>query len=325
MSGVGALKMTTGWQHWLTQEPDAWPLRRLFWSSSIPAPQDAADPSRVGAVIRTILEEGSPTDWRMIRWDAVRPVWDSLRIHPRFRPFWELYWKEMDAIDQRSRVLDAEQHQILRLAAHVLPAYGFELAGGTALAVGYLGHRLSEDLDLFGIPMRPDDWQAAHTALTAAWTGQGLSVRTEGVQRSFARYWVGERPVKVELAQDSPYRLEPSSVMVDGMPIRSLKDVAADKTLALFGRATTRDFVDVYLLLQRYEMSQLMSWAELKDPGFNQDWFIRALTQVERVEPAEVTMLVPLDWEHLRLTFRQTALRLERTGRQVEEDQKFEP
>ncbi len=314
---------TDSWRRWLTQEPDAWPLRRLFWSTSVPAPQEAADPARVATVLRTILEEGSPADWRTIRWDAVRPLWDSLRIHPRFRPFWELYWKEMDAIDRRSRVLDEEQHQVLQLAANVLPAYGFALAGGTALAAGYLGHRLSDDLDLFGVPMRPDEWQAAHAALNAAWRGQGLSVRAEGVQKSFARYWVGERPVKVELAQDSPYQLDPSSATVDGMPIRSLKDLAADKTLALFGRATTRDFVDVYLLLQRYEMSQLMSWAALKDPGFNQEWFIRALTQVERVDPADVTMLVPLDWEHLRMTFRQTAVRLDRQAR--DEDHELEP
>lgn len=129
--------------------------------------------------------------------------------------------------------------------------------------------------------------------------------------------------MKVDLAQDSPYRLAPSSVTVDGMPTRSLQDLAADKTLALFGRATTRDFVDVYMLLQRYELSQLMAWAEEKDPGFDRDWFIRALVQSEKVQPKRVTMLVPLDWDHLRLTFRQAALRLEREA--SESDQDFQP
>lgn len=318
-----SLEVLGGWRRWLTEEPNTWPLRRLFWSSSVPGPGDATDLARVAAVLRTILEEGSAADWRMIRWEAVRPLWASLHLHPRFLPFWELYWREVDAIDARDRVLDAEQHQILRLAANVLPAYGFALAGGTALAVGYLGHRLSDDLDIFGSPMRPDEWEAAHTALKTVWTRQGLTVRTEGLQKSFARYWVGERPTKVELAQDSPYALEPSSVTVDEMPVRSLKDLAADKTLALFDRATTRDFVDVYVLLQRYEMSQLIAWATLKDPGFHQDWFIRALTQVERVNPTDVAMLIPLDWEHLRLTFRQVAIRLDRQAR--EDDHGLEP
>ena len=313
------LEATGGWSRWLTQNPWDWPLRRLFWSSRVPQPEEATDLSRVATVLRTIVEEGSAADWRTIRWDAVRPLWDSLKVHPRFTPFWETYWKEMDAIDQRHRVLDAEQHQILRLAGRVLPAYGFELAGGTALAAGYLGHRRSDDIDLFGPLMRPDEWEAAHAALIEAWAKSGIAARTDGVQKSFARYWVGGRPIKVELAQDSPYHIAPSAERIDDMPIRSLKDLAADKTLALFGRATTRDFVDVYMLLQRYEMSQLMRWAREKDPGFQRDWFIRALTQVERVDPRDVTMLVPLDWDNLRLTFRQTAIRLDRNAREANE------
>jgi len=284
------------WLQWLTQDPAEWPLRRLFWSSRVPRPEDAQDPEWVRAVLTTILEEGSAADWRFIRWEAVRPFWNSLPLHPMYRAFWEAYWKEMDAMDQRDRVLDAEQHRILRAAADVLAPLGFELAGGTALAAGYFGHRLSDDLNLFSGPMAPADaWTDAHAALTTAWTAQGLPVRTEGVQKSFARYWVGQRPVKVELAQDSPFRLAPSDRTVDGMPVRSLKDLAADKTLALFGRATTRDFVDVYMLLQRYELSQLMAWARQKDPGFDRDWFIRALVQVERIQPKQVSLLVPLD------------------------------
>lgn len=74
--------------------------------------------------------------------------------------------------------------------------------------------------------------------------------------------------VKAQLAEDSPCQLAPSDVAVDGVPARSLSDLAADKTLALFGRAATRDFVDVYMLLGRFELSQLMAWAQQKDPGF---------------------------------------------------------
>ncbi len=107
------------------------------------------------------------------------------------------------------------------------------------------------------------------------------------------------------------------------MPARSLKDLAADRTLALFDRATTRDFVDVYMLLQRFGLSQLMTWAAAKEPGFDWDWFIQALVQAEKVQPKRVTMLVPLNRDHLRLTFRQAALRLQREAR--EDDHELEP
>jgi len=316
---MAATPASNPWLQWLTQDPAEWPLRRLFWSSRVPDASDAADPARVATVLRTILEEGSAADWRYIRWETVRPLWDTLRVHPLYQTFWASYWKEMDAMANRDRVLDAEQHRILRIAANILAPWGFELAGGTALAAGYLGHRLSDDLDLFSGLIPPDAWHEAHAGLQAAWATAGLAVRTEGVQKNFARYWVGQRPVKVELAQDSPFRLAPADRTVDGMPVRSLKDLAADKTLALFGRATTRDFVDVYMLLQRYELSQLMAWARQKDPGFNRDWFIRALIQVERVDPTDVALLVPLDWDHLRLTFRQAAIRLDRAAREETE------
>lgn len=312
-----SLKSVDGWRRWFTRAPDAWPLKRLFWSSRTPQAGDANDPDAVAAVLTTILEEGMAQDWRAIRWEAVWPLWDQLPLDPRIRRFWEAYREEEYAIDHRNRVLDAEQHTILRVAATVLPQYGVELAGGTALAAGYLGHRLSEDLDLFtGAAILRD----AIPAVTAAWQDAGIAVLPEKPYPTFARFWVGARPVKVELAQDSPYQLEPSSLLVDGMPVRSLKDLAADKTLALFGRATTRDFVDVYMLLQRFELSQLMTWAAEKDPGFDRDWFIQALVQAEKVQPKRVTMLVPLDWDHLRLTFRQAALRLARDARNANQD-----
>ncbi len=269
------------------------------------------------ATVTTISEEGTAKDWRTIRWDAARPLWAQLPLDPRLAQFWNAYHEEEYAINHRDHVLDAEQHHVLQVAATVLPDYGFELAGGTALAAGYLGHRLSDDFDIFtGEPLIKD----AILAVEAAWRRAGMPVHVEISYATFARFWVGTRPVKVELAQDSPYRLAASTLMVDGMPTRSLQDLAADKTMALFGRTTTRDFVDVYLLLQRYELSQLMAWATEKDPGFDRDWFIRAIVQAERVQPKQVKMLVPMDWDHLRLTFRRAALRLERESRESDTD-----
>lgn len=112
----------------------------------------------------------------------------------------------------------------------------------------------------------------------------------------------------------------PVWVTVDGVPTRSLADMAADKTLDLFGRAPTRDFVDGYLLLQRDELLQLMAWAREKDPGFDRDYFIRTLVQAENVQPHQVTLLVAIDGEHLRLTLRQPALRLDREARAANEE-----
>lgn len=52
---------------------------------------------------------------------------------------------------------------------------------------------------------------------------------------------------------------------------------AADKTLALFGRAAARDLVDVHALTRRYSHDQLCALAAEKDPGFDREVLADAL------------------------------------------------
>lgn len=223
--------------------------------------------------------------------------------------------------DGRQRVMDDEQRRILRIAAGVLPAFGFELAGGTGLAAAYLGHRRSEDLDLF---TGEREIGPGLGAFTEALRREDLQVALEPHQtgRTFARLFAGLRPVKVELGCDSPFHLRPSAQTVEAMPVRSLEDLAADKVLALFGRAAARDFVDVYQLLRtHFDWGELLALARRKDPGFDNEWFARALQQVDRVSPGTVEMLVPLDFDDLRSTFVLQAKRLIRRAVEQQRDE----
>jgi fermentation-respiration switch protein FrsA (DUF1100 family) len=56
-----------------------------------------------------------------------------------------------------------------------------------------------------------------------------------------------------------------------------LDEVAADKTLALFGRAAARDLVDVHALSRHYTLDQLCALAAEKDAGFNHSVLADAL------------------------------------------------
>ncbi|MDI3298799.1 MAG: nucleotidyl transferase AbiEii/AbiGii toxin family protein, partial [Bacillota bacterium] len=99
----------------------------------------------------------------------------------------------------------------------------------------------------------------------------------------------------------SPFRLAASSRSVEGMPVRSLPDLAADKTLALFGRAALRDFVDVYMLTRtRYDFERLMDLAARKDPGFDRSLFAKALAQVTKLPFRGIDMLVPFDHRRMQ-------------------------
>lgn len=282
---------------------------RLFWSW--PKPVRVMNEDTARQAVSTILLEGTPSDWREINFAALAPMVDSLPLFGGAKSLWAEISQEAATLHQNlERVLGPEQRQVLRVAAAVLPAYGFELAGGTALAGAYLGHRRSEDLDFFTPAKEISD---ALDAFLAACERQGLEVERdpEGVAPTFTRLRVAG--VKVDIGRDTPLKVAQSHAVLEGMPVRSLPDLAADKTLALFGRATTRDFVDVYELMRtRYDMSELINLAGQKDSGFDTGWFVKALQQVEMSDPSVVDMLVPLDFDRMKADFLAAAKRLVR-------------
>lgn len=275
-------------------------MKRLFWSwSAPPSGAELEDPQTALHALATILAEGDADDWRSLDQRVLCSVADELPLFGPLAAVWVGYYREEKEMeDRRKEVLEDEQRQILRLAAKVLPHHLFELAGGTALAAAYLGHRRSEDLDFFTAGASITEGLAAFSTELRQ---MNVPVSVELQTPSFARLQVGQRPTKVELAVDSPYHLRPTERRVEGMPVRSLPDLAADKTLALFGRATTRDFIDVYQLMRtHYDLSTLMRLAAQKDPGFNPAWFAKALGRVVFATPRDVQMLVPFDFDRMR-------------------------
>ena len=60
--------------------------------------------------------------------------------------------------------------------------------------------------------------------------------------------------------------------------------MAADKTLALFGRAAARDFVDFHALARRYGEARLVELASTKDLGFSPAYLADALASIDRLD-----------------------------------------
>ena len=190
----------------------------------------------------------------------------------------------------------------------------FYLAGGTALAEYYLGHRLSFDLDFFTgeAPLiLPHSYQIE--AL-----GQEGDLRVSVVRRfsTYVDFMVTREAesLKVDLAQDSPFRLEPPTRTETGIWVSSLPDLRVDKLLAYFGRAEPRDAVDLYFILQQAPLDQLLAQAAQKDPGFDLYWFAVALNRAahfpDELERWPVRMLQPLRPRELKAQFRELALQL---------------
>lgn len=64
-------------------------------------------------------------------------------------------------------------------------------------------------------------------------------------------------------------------------------DLAADKMLALWGRARPRDFFDVAALIDLYGHERLLGLAKAKDSGFTHETFIDALRAIARLGDAD--------------------------------------
>ena len=217
-------------------------------------------------------------------------------------------------------ILSGFQDTFLHFFASLPDQERFYLTGGTALAEYYLGHRLSDDLDLFTseagliVPFSYRVEQAAQAA--------GMEIAVVRRFASFVEFQVnqGENKLKVDLALESPFRFAPTELSDTGVWVNDFQDIQTDKILAFFGRAEPRDAIDLYFLLQKTSFAELAELARQKDTGFDLYWFAIALNRTaafpDEIERWPVRMLVACDPLALKRSFQSLAIQImaENTG-----------
>jgi len=204
------------------------------------------------------------------------------------------------------------QRDFVDLFASLPDQEQFYLTGGTALAEFYLGHRLSFDLDFFTAEEPLIVPFSRHLEQVCAQRGWAVEVG-----RRFASYVEfivarkGEQ-LRVDLALDSPFRLEPPEISKYGIRVNGRLDLMVDKVLAYYGRAEPRDAVDLYFILQAESLEHLLPLAKRKDPGFDLYWFAVALNKArsfpDEIDRWPVKMLLDLDPVALKREFHRLAL-----------------
>lgn len=215
---------------------------------------------------------------------------------------------------QGKGLLTPIQKEFISVFAQFSDQAQFYLTGGTALTEYFLGHRLSYDLDFFtnieGLIL-PVSYQIEKYC-----PAQRIQV---SVTRRFASYVEllltrGEEKIRVDLALDSPFRLEPPILSDMGVWVNNLQDLKIDKLLAYYGRAEPRDAVDLYFLMQKESIQPMMELALQKDPGFDRYWFAVALNRVaefpDEANRWPVKMLVPFNPVDVKQVFQKLALDL---------------
>jgi len=296
--------------------------KHIVWSVDLEK-LDFSKPSIRRWWITTVLREGTARDIAELDFEEVKRLLPSLYLPKPVKDLWAAYFdsrksqsgappppspsgqaqpKHLPCLEPG--MLTDAQKEILKVFAETEGASEFYLTGGTALAAFYLHHRYSEDLDLF--TGKEDLVPITSRAFERNLEREGFALEVLLRTSSFVRLLIskGGGKVKVEIAQDTPYRLAPVVRTEYGVNVDSLEDIAANKMLALFGRAEPRDFVDVYFLVKEYfDFPKLLEMAGRKDTGFDEYWLAIALRQIEDMEELPVAMRAPFDFDAMKTFF----------------------
>ncbi|MBQ0136399.1 MAG: hypothetical protein KBS40_00120 [Bacteroidales bacterium] len=69
------------------------------------------------------------------------------------------------------------------------------------------------------------------------------------------------------------------------------------------GRGTRKDFVDLYVLLQHYSLSEILNFYRQRYPDYSDYRALLSLTYFEDAESQEMpVMLIPDEWDHMKKT-----------------------
>lgn len=170
-------------------------------------------------------------------------------------------------------VLSEKQQKVLK-SLSFLGKEGIYLAGGTALAL-YLNHRTSIDLDFYSQKsFRPEKMLSEFkkrfpTVLLGQTLEDTLIITIEGIGLSLFYY---------------PYKLIGPLVFFETISLASIEDIAAMKIAAIVQRGTRRDFIDVFYLLEKYSLEEIVKFVLWKYPGYQEMLILRALAYFEDAE-----------------------------------------
>lgn len=201
-------------------------------------------------------------------------------------------------------ILTPEQRQVIvAVASDVQLAKRFYLTGGTALAAYYLHHRVSDDLDFFSY--EPVDGIYIHSFMETVRVGLTAdSIRFEKLfDRNLFFLDLGARgELKLEFTRYPFPQLE-QPVSYDGILVDHLRDITANKLMAMLDRFDPKDFVDLFFLLKKSGLEEAVRDTETKFGATLDSFFVGSeLMKVTRVE-ALPRMIAPLTPGELREFF----------------------
>ena len=157
----------------------------------------------------------------------------------------------------------------------------FYLAGGTSLAL-HLGHRDSIDFDFFSeedirtekLFERLREIFKGHTLLKIQEEINTLTVLIdESIKISFFTH---------------KYKLIDKTISDENLTLASIEDIACMKLLAITGRASNKDYIDLYFILKPFSLSELLDKAHGKYPELDRNLILKSLVYFEDVTQEKI-------------------------------------
>jgi hypothetical protein len=166
--------------------------------------------------------------------------------------------------------------------------------GGTALAL-QIGHRKSIDIDLFGT-ITADEYEISKQLravgeITELRKSQNINVYLiDGIKVDIVNY---HYPWLDKLIRESH------------LILAGIKDIAAMKLAAITGRGTKKDFIDLYFLLQRFSLSEMLEFYSEKYNDGSEFLVLKSLAYFEDAETdEEPLMLKTVKWIEIKSTIK---------------------
>jgi len=187
----------------------------------------------------------------------------------------------------------------------------YYFTGGTALSAFYLNHRYSEDLDFFS--EEKFDSQTI-LKLVSGW-GEKFNFHftsklTEVVYIFELEFEDGNK-LKVDFGH-YPYKRVEQGSKYGSLEVDSELDIAINKLLTISQRTDVKDFVDLYFLLRKYSLWDLVEGRKVKFRMKTEPVLLAMdFLKVEDFEQLP-KMIKPLQLEQLRAFFREEAKKISR-------------
>lgn len=186
----------------------------------------------------------------------------------------------------------------------------FYFTGGTALSAIYLHHRESEDLDFFS----EKDFDNEHIIKFIEKVAQVINTKARITLKERVRIFElvnsnKELVIKVDFGYYPHSRLKKGE-QVQGVEVDSLIDISANKMTTILQRTAIKDFVDLYFLLKKYTIWDMLHWAQEKFKiEIDLVWLGSAFLKAEKFDYLP-KMLVPLDLPELKNFYKDLAKKI---------------